>query len=188
MFFWLEWTIKLPLKMSGEIEMEQFHLRDVYKVSIPGKSWCEICDKLTSYRNQGCKLLKPWACWIISTHRESPNTVVQLLGETNVWNWKPKKEPQNLNPKIEAVNFPMCDRIVNLYYGIIIIIIFYLILERMWCLLYAFTCIKHLTPLLPALSLPNSFKGFWFDLILYVPSTIFQLYRDGSSWVEPVLS
>ena len=27
-----------------------------------------------------------------------------------------------------------------------------------------------------------------FDLILYVPSTIFQLYRDGSSWDEPVLS
>ena len=27
-----------------------------------------------------------------------------------------------------------------------------------------------------------------FDLILYVPSTIFQLHRDGSSWVEPVLS
>ena len=27
-----------------------------------------------------------------------------------------------------------------------------------------------------------------FDLILNVPSTIFQLYRDGSSWVEPVLS
>ena len=26
------------------------------------------------------------------------------------------------------------------------------------------------------------------DLILYVPSTIFQLYRDGSFWVEPVLS
>ena len=26
-----------------------------------------------------------------------------------------------------------------------------------------------------------------FDLILYVPSTIFQLYRDGSSWLEPVL-
>ena len=26
------------------------------------------------------------------------------------------------------------------------------------------------------------------DLILYVPSTIFQLYRDGSSWVEQVLS
>ena len=25
-----------------------------------------------------------------------------------------------------------------------------------------------------------------FDLILYVPSTIFQLNRDGSSWVEPV--
>ena len=27
-----------------------------------------------------------------------------------------------------------------------------------------------------------------FDLILYVPSTIFQFNRDGSSWVEPVLS
>ena len=27
-----------------------------------------------------------------------------------------------------------------------------------------------------------------FDLILYVTSTIFQLNRDGSSWVEPVLS
>ena len=27
-----------------------------------------------------------------------------------------------------------------------------------------------------------------FGLILYVPSTIFQLYRDGSSWIEPVLS
>ena len=27
-----------------------------------------------------------------------------------------------------------------------------------------------------------------FDLILYVPSTICQLNRDGSSWVEPVLS
>ena len=27
-----------------------------------------------------------------------------------------------------------------------------------------------------------------FDLILYVPSAIFHLNRDGSSWVEPVLS
>ena len=29
---------------------------------------------------------------------------------------------------------------------------------------------------------------FLFDLILYVPSTIFQICREGSSWVEPVLS
>ena len=29
---------------------------------------------------------------------------------------------------------------------------------------------------------------FLFDLILYVPSTIFQLNRDRSFWVEPVLS
>ena len=27
-----------------------------------------------------------------------------------------------------------------------------------------------------------------FDLILYVPSKMFQLNRDGSSWVGPVLS
>ena len=29
---------------------------------------------------------------------------------------------------------------------------------------------------------------FLFDLILYVPLTILQLNRDGSSWVEPLLS
>ena len=35
----------------------------------------------------------------------------------------------------------------------------------------------------------NDKKGIClFDLILYVPSPIFQLNRDGSSWVEPVLS
>ena len=28
---------------------------------------------------------------------------------------------------------------------------------------------------------------FFFNLILYLPSTIFQLNRDRSSWVEPVL-
>ena len=34
----------------------------------------------------------------------------------------------------------------------------------------------------------RDFKVCLFDFILYVPSTIIQLYRDGSSWVEPVLS
>ena len=34
----------------------------------------------------------------------------------------------------------------------------------------------------------HTFGFCLFDLILYVPSTIFQLNRDGSSWVEPVLS
>ena len=33
-----------------------------------------------------------------------------------------------------------------------------------------------------------SIKEFLFDLILYVLSTIFQLNKEGSSWVEPVLS
>ena len=35
---------------------------------------------------------------------------------------------------------------------------------------------------------PPFFIFILFDLILYVPSTIFQLCRDGSFWVEPVLS
>ena len=35
--------------------------------------------------------------------------------------------------------------------------------------------------------LERGFICIKFDLILYVPSTIFQLCRDGSSWVEPVL-
>ena len=34
----------------------------------------------------------------------------------------------------------------------------------------------------------KSMESVLFDLILYVPSTIFQLNRDGPSWVEPVLS
>ena len=38
------------------------------------------------------------------------------------------------------------------------------------------------------LQLCNGAPADLFDLILYVPSTIFQLYRDRSSWVEPVLS
>ena len=32
------------------------------------------------------------------------------------------------------------------------------------------------------------YKYAFFYLILNVPSTVFQVYRDGSSWVEPVLS
>ena len=31
-----------------------------------------------------------------------------------------------------------------------------------------------------------SLSNFFYGLILYVPSTIFQLNRDRSSWVEPV--
>ena len=34
----------------------------------------------------------------------------------------------------------------------------------------------------------ESYFAFLFDLILYVTSTIFQLNRDGSSWVEPEVS
>ena len=41
-------------------------------------------------------------------------------------------------------------------------------------------CVAFYTPVLSLNSL--------FDLILYVPVNTFQLCRDGSSWVEPVLS
>ena len=45
----------------------------------------------------------------------------------------------------------------------------------------------------PNIQLLNSFiEGggpiLLFDLILFIPSTIFQLYRGRSSWIEPVLS
>ena len=46
----------------------------------------------------------------------------------------------------------------------------------------------------PNCQLLNSFtegggvRFFLFDLILFAPSTIFQLYRGRSSWIEPVLS
>ena len=36
---------------------------------------------------------------------------------------------------------------------------------------------------------PDNFTCFClFDFIIYVPSTIFQFYSYGSSWVQPVLS
>ena len=46
------------------------------------------------------------------------------------------------------------------------------------------------TTVLPIMvqGLPTRFNVCLFVLILDVPSTIFQLYRDGSSWVEPALS
>ena len=38
-------------------------------------------------------------------------------------------------------------------------------------------------------NIPFTVESFGlFDLTLYVPSTIFQLNRDGCSWVEPALS
>ena len=46
----------------------------------------------------------------------------------------------------------------------------------------------HLTLILLNPSIYRDLFVCLFDLILYVPSTVFQLYRDGSSWVEPVLS
>ena len=46
---------------------------------------------------------------------------------------------------------------------------------------YSETCVKWPLSKRPTIVL-------LFDLILYVPSTIFQLNRDRPSWVEPVLS
>ena len=53
----------------------------------------------------------------------------------------------------------------------------------MHCLLAAFACKS--TPLTATylLTAPVCLFVCLFDLILYVPSTIFQLNKDGSSWV-----
>ena len=73
------------------------------------------------------------------------------------------------------------------------------ILGRVWCLIvsipgrcllsYIFTQGHNtLTDWHKAVHLSTPTTMFClFDLILYVPSIIFQLNRDGSSWVEPVL-
>ena len=50
-----------------------------------------------------------------------------------------------------------------------------------WVFLHAFSCLQII------LQVKISFVCL-FDLILYVPSTNFQLNRDRSSWVEPVQS
>ena len=60
------------------------------------------------------------------------------------------------------------------------------IMDILW-LRFAFTMefYKGIKGIIPLLNCP---LFCLFDLILYVPSTIFQLNRNGSSWVEPVLS
>ena len=50
------------------------------------------------------------------------------------------------------------------------------------------TCLQFFQPESALQILKGRVNFCLFDLILYVPSTIFQLNRDGSSWVEPVLS
>ena len=65
--------------------------------------------------------------------------------------------------------------------------------NKKFFLLYKYASILNLTVfilLYTALMMMMMIMVFvcFFDLILYVPSTIFQLNRTGSSWVEPVLS
>ena len=60
---------------------------------------------------------------------------------------------------------------------LVIVTVLWIILTVPWvglqCVIVVFTDYTHL---------------LFVCLILYVPSTIFQLLRDGSIWVEPVLS
>ena len=50
-------------------------------------------------------------------------------------------------------------------------------------------CVQNLSPIRIARPRSKSFKVKLFVcLILYIPPTILQLNRDGSSWVEPILS
>ena len=49
-------------------------------------------------------------------------------------------------------------------------------------------CLKHTILPFSFFSVIDVKRFCLFDLILYVPSTIFQLNRNGSSCVEPVLN
>ena len=61
-------------------------------------------------------------------------------------------------------------------------------MEHFWSILFGYIHL-HLSSLSSHLYMVHPLTIlFFFYLILYVPSTIFQLYRDRSSWVEPVLS
>ena len=125
-FSWLERTIKLLLKISGKVKMEELQLRDFYqKVSIPGKALCFICDKLTSYGSRGCKALEQHA--ESSSHiqnlevRKSYYTVKGMFGTG-------KCDPENVNSKIGPANIPMCDRIGNLevrFYVVLCLCVFF---------------------------------------------------------------
>ena len=68
-------------------------------------------------------------------------------------------------------------------YLMLLLHIYELVCECTAYLFVLFVCFVALHPKSTAMVI-----FFLFDLILNVPSTIFQLYRDGSSWVEPVLS
>ena len=69
--------------------------------------------------------------------------------------------------------------------------------DATWCPVVIVVVDKTSYLSLDFLQLGDTFTCWWvpyrrsfclFDLILYVPSTIFQLYRDEFSWVGPVLS
>ena len=62
------------------------------------------------------------------------------------------------------------------------------VLKAFQCMLQVF--FKHVSPLAMVMQTCNILLHMFvlFDLILNITLTIFQLYRDGSSLVEPVLS
>ena len=65
-----------------------------------------------------------------------------------------------------------------------------LLLRSFFCLLLSgrFTQVLLYRITRPVTALDSCILVFLFDLILYVPSTVYQLCRDMSSWIEPVLS
>ena len=110
-FSWFDRTIRLPLKRTGEIQIDEFQLRDFFNVSVPEKAICVVCIKLTRYGARGCKAREQ--------HCESSSDIENLATRKTNYTIKAmfetgKSEPQNPNPKIEPVLVPMCDRIANL--------------------------------------------------------------------------
>lgn len=81
------------------------------KVSTPGKALCVICNKLTNYAARGFESLEQHSQ--SASHienlgiRKTNNSIKGMFGTGS-------SLPQTLNPKIEPVCVPMCDRIGNL--------------------------------------------------------------------------
>ena len=96
-------------------------------------------------------------------------------------------------PKLDALMLVIFDIITGniiLRYWVriqILVRVLIYIYTLSMCAAKALACLRISTDS-PGPSFLNNVMICLFDLILYVPSTILQSNRDGSYWVEPVLS
>ena len=118
---------------------------DYFLLFLP-KFICAAAQKTGYCRNRGCKALEQ--------HAESSAHIEKLQLRRSNYSMKGmfgtgsgKTEPQNLNPKIEAVNVPMCDRIGNLEVSCLLLKLSILFLEGDGAFyMFLLNCIRHPTP------------------------------------------